>query len=69
MTKIFAKRLKQARSAAGMSQEALAGVCGIAYNTVYFLEKGRNLPNLYTAILIADVLNVSIDWLVGRDEK
>lgn len=67
--KIFSARLRQAREAADLTQAELAALIG-AYQTKYQgWEKGRVEPDLETIAKICDVLNISADWLLGRDEK
>lgn len=71
--KLFADRVKEARKNAGLSQAELAAKLGVGQNTVSNYEnttgsKG-NAPKLETAAKIAEVLNVSLDWLVGINFK
>lgn len=67
----FAERVKEARKKAGLSQAELAEKLGVGQNTVSNYENATgekgSAPKLETAARIADVLNVSLDWLVGRD--
>ena len=69
MTKIFAKRLREAREATGLSRAKLAEISGVAAITIYNYETKKFSPTLYCAVALADILNVSLDWLAGRDEK
>ena len=69
--KLFAERVKEARKRAGLSQAELAEKLGVGQNTVSNYEnttggKG-SAPKLETAAKIAEVLNVSLDWLVGSE--
>lgn len=71
--KLFAERVKDARKKAGLSQAELAEKLGVGQNTVSNYEnttgsKG-SAPKLETAAKIAEVLNVSLDWLVGQNEN
>lgn len=69
---IFAERVKEARKKAGLSQAELAEKLGVGQNTVSNYENATgekgSAPKLETAAKIADILNVSLDWLVGRDD-
>lgn len=67
MLETFGQRLRQARKKKGLSLEKLAKACGISLASVYNYDRGGRLPNLYTAVCLADALGVSIDWLAGRD--
>lgn len=58
--------LKRLRTERGYSQNSLAVEVGITPFMVSYLETGRRVGSLGTIIKIADVLNVSIDELVGR---
>lgn len=71
--KLFADRVKEARKNAGLSQAELATKLGVGQNTVSNYEnttgsKG-SAPKLETAAKIAEVLNVSLDWLVGMNSE
>ena len=37
---------------------------GIGERTVYYYEQGRRMPQLYTAMLIAEKLGISLDDLL-----
>ena len=64
----FGERLKAARTAKHMSQQALADVIGKSLNTVGLSERGLRQPSLETLCLLADTLDVSCDYLLARTE-
>lgn len=64
----FGERLKSARTAKHMSQQALADVIGKSLNTVGLYERGLRQPSLETLCLLADTLEVSCDYLLARTE-
>lgn len=64
----FGERLKAARTAKHMSQQALADVIGKSLNTVGLYERGLRQPSLETLCLLADTLEVSCDYLLARTE-
>ena len=64
----FGERLKAARTAKHMSQQALADVIGKSLNTVGVYERGLRQPSLQTLCLWADTLDVSCDYLLARTE-
>lgn len=66
----FAKRLKEARSNAGLTQNELANLTNISTIMVSAYENpnaksGKN-PTLSNVFLLASALDVSIDWLCGN---
>ena len=62
----FGERLKEARNAKHMSQQALADIIGKSLNTVGLYERGLRQPSLETLCLLADTLEVSVDYLLAR---
>lgn len=62
----FPERLKEARQKKGLSQRTLADKIGLIKNQIWHYENGKTEPRLSTLVWIADALEVSIDWLVGR---
>ena len=65
----FGERLKAARTAKHMSQQALADIIGKSLNTVGLYERGLRQPSLETLCLLADTLDVSCDYLLARTES
>ena len=65
----FGERLKAARTAKHMSQQALADVIGKSLNTVGLYERGLRQPSLETLCLLAETLDVSCDYLLARTES
>ena len=65
----FGERLRQARLEREMTQQELAEVSGIAYNSIKKYEQGRHEPGLFCATCLAIALGVSLDWLAGIEEK
>ena len=61
--------IKKARVAKRYTKAALARKTGLSYQTLDKWEKGKTYPNVYNLIPIADVLNISLDELVGRTVK
>ena len=47
-----------------MSAQEFAAFVGTSENTIYNYENGRCMPQLYTAMLIAERLGVSLDDLL-----
>jgi transcriptional regulator with XRE-family HTH domain len=64
----FAQRLKLLREARQISQARLAELLGIDPRSYNRWERGGNVPHLETLIRIADILQVTLDELVGRKD-
>lgn len=62
----FGQRLKLARTAKHLSQQALADIIDKSLNTVGLYERGLRQPSLETLCLLADTLEVSCDYLLAR---
>lgn len=67
--KHFSRRMRKLRCDRNMSVADVANGIGVSRITVYKYENGEILPNLFTAYCIAELFNVSIDFLVGREVK
>ena len=63
----FARSIAGWREKLDMNADDFAEYVGISRSTLYNYESGRCMPQLYTAILIAQKLNVPLDDLArGR---
>ena len=60
----FAQALTRWRLRLNMNAREFADFVGISENTVYNYESGRCMPQLYTAVLIAEKLGTSLDGLL-----
>lgn len=68
--RIFGERLRQCRKESGMKQRVFCEQVGISQGNLSAYEVGRLSPPVEKLVLIADALNVSLDYLCGRtDEK
>lgn len=65
-TDVFGKRLKELRKANGYTIEQFAEKVGIAKSSVGYYENAKRLPDVEILTRIADALNVSADYLIGR---
>ena len=63
----FSQSLKQHRTANGLTQKQMADKLGMTPNAYQKYELNTREPNLDTLILIADIFNVSLDELTGRN--
>lgn len=65
---MFNKRLRQMRMKRGFTQQRLADALDIALRSYQCYETGTRTPCYDLLILIADTLDVSLDYLLGRDD-
>ena len=63
----FAQRLKDLLDKRGMTQRALAEKLNTTEISVSRYVSGNRTPNIETTVEIADILNVSLNDLVGID--
>lgn len=63
-------RLQQARKAAGLTQQELCQKSGLSYSTLAKIERGAiKSPSIFTIQQIANVLNTSVDALLGGSQQ
>lgn len=62
---MFSCRLKQLRESLGMTQDELAKKLNLTQSTIAYYENGKKMPTLENAIIITNLLNTSLDYLVG----
>ena len=61
--------LKQLRKNRDLSQTALANEIGVRQSTVAMWESGQNYPEFKTLEKLAVFFNVTLDYLIGRDDS
>lgn len=66
---LIKERLILARERKELSQTDIANRLGVAPSFYCRLENGRKTCPLNVAIHIAELLEVSLDWLLGRSEQ
>jgi len=66
---VFIKRLKELRARDKLSQADLAKLLNVAAGTIGMWETGERNPDRMMLIKIADLFNVSLDYLAGRPTK
>jgi transcriptional regulator with XRE-family HTH domain len=64
----FSKRLSVARRMRGLSQTDLASKAGLQQVAISFFETGRRSPSLGNLKRLADALEVTADYLMGRSD-
>ena len=65
----FSERLKDLRKQANFTQVEVAEKLGISQPAYASWERGAKKPTQENLIKIAQVLNVSVDYLVGNSEE
>ena len=65
----FAERLKKLRKDTGLTQVDVASKLGISQQAYASWERGVKKPTQDNLVKIAQVLNVSVDYLVGNSEE
>lgn len=62
----FAERLREARNRKGLLQKEVAEQLDITPRAYQYYEGGRRRPDYETLVSLADFLEVSTDYLLGR---
>ena len=65
----FAEKLKSARKAAGMSQEALAEKLGVSRQAVTKWETDRGIPDIENMIVISNLFGITVDELLSEEKE
>jgi putative transcriptional regulator len=65
----FSERLKDLRKQVGLTQVDVAEKLGISQPAYASWERGVKKPTQENLVKIAQVLNVSVDYLVGNSEE
>ena len=64
---IFGERLKELKTARGMTQKQLAAALNVSGNTVCSWERDKQEPSMSMLLTISDLFEVPLDYLFGRD--
>lgn len=65
----FSERLKELRKQAHLTQVELASKLVIVQSSYADWERGKKKPTQENLVKIAQILNVSVDYLVGNSEE
>ena len=63
------ERVKSLRQERNISQVKLKDKLSMSLDMISSIEMGRKKPSLETLVKLADVLNCSTDYLLGRTNK
>ena len=66
---IFNERLKLLRKERGWTQVKMAEKLSVAMRNYQRIEADGNTPNYANLIKLADIFDVSLDYLTGRTDK
>ncbi len=65
---MFSKRLNETRKQRGITAQQMANHLGIELRSYRNYESGDREPSLNLLVKIADKLDVSVDYLLGRTD-
>ena len=65
---MFGKRLNQTRKNKGYTAQKMADLLSVSLRTYRHYESERSHPSLEMLVKIADILDVSTDYLLCRDD-
>lgn len=65
---MFNKRLRSERMRAGLTQQKLSDALNVSLVTLQKYEQGTREPSFDCLVRIADILDTSTDYLLGRDD-
>lgn len=65
----FTQRLKEARKCKNFKQKEMAELLGIKLRSYQQYEGGQRRPDYETLVALADYLDVTTDYLLGRTEE
>lgn len=68
MKNLFSKNLKTLRLDKGLSQKKLASMIDVSQQCISEWENGNNEPTLSSLWKLSEVLEISIDELVGKTQ-
>jgi transcriptional regulator with XRE-family HTH domain len=68
MKNLFSKNLKALRLDKGFSQKKLASMIDVSQQCISEWENGNNEPTLSSLWKLSEVLEISIDELVGKTQ-
>lgn len=63
------KKLKDARTNSGLTQENVAERAGVSRQTVSNWENGRSYPDIVSVIKLSDIYSISLDELLKGDNE
>ena len=68
ISEAFGQIVRGLRQKKGLSQEDLAGLCGLHRNAIGLLERGERIPSIETAFALAHGLGIKPSTLMRKLE-
>ena len=65
----FGEKLKELRLQAGLTQKELGEQIKVTKSVISYYELQERYPSPEILLKLADVFNVSVDYLLGRENK
>lgn len=65
---MFGKRLNETRKSKGFTAQKMADLLSVGIRTYRHYESEHSYPSLDTLVKIADILDISTDYLLCRDK-
>lgn len=65
----FSERIREVRKKAGYNQKEFGTLLNIKQSTLSAYETDRMQPTISALVKIAEMFNVSLDWLCGIEKK
>ena len=65
----FRQRLQKLREKKRISRKVLSELCGLNPDAVRRYERGEAEPTLHSLVAIAEFFEVSVDYLLGKNDK
>lgn len=69
MNEKIGDRIKKLRIMRGLTQKDIATLLDVSPSTIGMYEQNRREPDISTLIRISEQFNVSMDYLLGREEN
>ena len=66
--KVFQERLHSLRNEFELTQREISQMLGISQPSYIRYENGTAQPNLQNLVKLADIFDVSVDYLLGREK-
>ncbi|MFV3012012.1 helix-turn-helix domain-containing protein [Clostridium botulinum] len=66
---MFGDRLKELREEKEMTQEELGKFLNVSRQTISGYEAGAIEPSISNLVKLADIFNISLDYLLGRTKE
>ncbi len=66
---MFSEKLRRLRRENGLTQNELGKQLNVSNGTIAMWETGKRQPDLETITQIASFFNVSLDYLLGKNEQ